>query len=64
MAKRADHLSLLQYANLIAAQVSSLTESIAQGTPVTSLDTFKGYPISWVNGYKDIVEHPSRKYVI
>ena len=55
--KRHTSLSLGKFAALVIDQTKQINAAIDSGLPVTSLNTFKGYPVSFLNGYKDMVDH-------
>lgn len=55
--KRHPSLNLSKYAALVIEQTQQINAAIDGGLPVTSLNTFKGYPVSFLNGYKKMEDH-------
>lgn len=55
--KRHPSLNLSKYAALVIDQTSQINAAIDNCIPVTSLSTFKGYPVSFLQGYKEMQDH-------
>lgn len=63
--KRHTSLTRAAYAALVIGQTKQINAAIDNCTPVTCLNTFKGYPVSFLGGYKDMVDHVFKEnYVI